>query len=444
MPEKDSIKKTNKTNERSHETANPAQAPEFLTEKELSPAESLRVASQDLGRLAPGNILALQRAVGNRAVIQLLTDGLAHTIQPGSGVHRQVIQRTQSDNILDYEPQIIDSLRASGLILAGGDLSRDTEIKDFTDQAYNYVKAYPQKTRIMFAQDMIKIINLKLLSPVTMTFSDPGEHYRGEFQHDTANFNISINTAEFSEVEEKGELLKELTPDETSKVIETFYHEARHAEQILLVAQMMAGDGKEIPAKISTDLSIPLKVAQAAASFPLNQTTERNKEQIKEAKKWKPFLMSGGFIEKYMKNIRDHYGDMLGERGYIKLLEGDNEAREIKNDAGPLVNIVKDDISNFEANLSKPDSITGEERLTIEAEINSIKTASSNFESQYDELANLSDDLVMGKKANIVALAKSLKDTYHHAYQYFAHEKDAFAIGEKAGEKFRKKFPAPR
>lgn len=53
---------------------------------------------------------------------------------------------------------------------------------------------------------------------------------------------------------------------------DTVYHETRHAEQWFRMARLQAGKGWK-PAKIAVKLSIPLKIAKAAAAAPLTGTS---------------------------------------------------------------------------------------------------------------------------------------------------------------------------
>jgi hypothetical protein len=119
---------------------------------------------------------------------------------------------------------------------------------------------------------------------------------------------ISINTAKFSEREGVSKI-EDLTQDEVAKIVETFSHEARHAEQAFRVARMMAGQKEtatpkqqeDVAKKIEEKMKIPSGVAGEAVKSPLKGSSASTTVLIAEAKRWAKYIC--GKYQIYRKEV---------------------------------------------------------------------------------------------------------------------------------------------
>jgi hypothetical protein len=89
-----------------------------------------------------------------------------------------------------------------------------------------------------------------------------GEGTVGQFDFET--WNIQLGEEAFEK--------ETITNEEAADMANTVYHEARHAEQWYMMAQMLAGQGKKA-AKIVTMMGIPAEIAKEAEDNPLESTS---------------------------------------------------------------------------------------------------------------------------------------------------------------------------
>jgi hypothetical protein len=118
------------------------------------------------------------------------------------------------------------------------------------------------KTREQRAEAMAKIANDRLafvgVPPVAHVVKALGGAEAGSFNFE--NWTLQLD----KEIFEKAVL----TDEDAADMAETVYHEARHAEQWFMMAQMRAGQGLSA-AGIAEEMTIPARIAALAKAKPL-------------------------------------------------------------------------------------------------------------------------------------------------------------------------------
>ncbi len=127
---------------------------------------------------------------------------------------------------------------------------------------------------------------------------------KGSGAFNSATWTLKINTTIISK--------DSVTEAELADLSNTFYHEARHAEQYFRVARWMAGVGRSA-SSIARHLGIPGRIATAAKDKPLEpiglldellgDDTERAQE-IAEARRWAVSLGPRG-RQRYSKVVKE-------------------------------------------------------------------------------------------------------------------------------------------
>ena len=314
------------------------------------PVPVLEQAVANPGAVPFQAILALQQVAGNRGVSQLIQ---ANT------------------TTLSITPTSTPTIqRATGLAVS-------SEVSGFAQFAYNYWKANPNKERKEFAQDMIKELNKKLLHPVTTVIRTSGD--LGAFGYSTAVFRIAVNTKAFTKRSITSKKIKDLTQDELGEAVDTLYHEARHAEQVLRIAQMLAGKGKTAD-EISKQLTIPPAAAKKAFDNSLDPSESGNATLIAEAEAWEAF--TGGKYAKYQKEV----GKLRDEiTALTEALKASNTSNVIAN-IGPKVTTIETHLGDFfKKEKDKIDALTDKKSFdtTVSEKIAAIQQAFKDFNDEY-------------------------------------------------------------
>jgi hypothetical protein len=307
-------------------------------------------------------------------------------------------------------------------------LAATAATEGFAQEAYDYWKATPTKTRAEFAQDMIAKLNAKLLYPVTTVITTSGDS--GVFSRSAATFAIKVNAAGFSKRTGLSSAISDLTQAEVGEVVDTLYHEARHAEQILRIAQMQAGQGK-LASQIATALSIPPAAAAEAVKTPLDATKPENATLISEAEAWGAFM--GGKYETYKKevaNLRDEIAALQ------TALDGSTTANVIAN-VGPKLTTIETRLTTFfDPKKEEIDALADKKPFDTEVSqrIDAIRQAFDNFKAEYGVQQADATKISISK---LKSLRSKLHGARYDAYRAYEHEKDAWAVGGAAGTKFK-------
>jgi hypothetical protein len=155
-------------------------------------------------------------------------------------------------------------------------LASDESVANFAGAAGsiqdNWAKLTPQQR----ADDLVSKVNAELRSagayPVKAVLSDSLDAgTEGEFDFET--WSLSLNKARFEAAT--------ITNAQMADVVNTVYHESRHAEQWFRMAQKLAGEGKSAQ-EIAGEMFIPPEVAEAAVKSPLKALTNAERSGMSE------------------------------------------------------------------------------------------------------------------------------------------------------------------
>lgn len=242
-----------------------------------SAAALRRVSRQAIDVLSSGDVLALQQTVGNQAVQRALAlGGSGRDTAPGAaavevGSTGATVQRTNTG------------------------IAKGETVKQFAEGARGMQSEWEKLSVSERANKLGALANAALATvkvpPVTIITADLGST-SGSFGSATWTMKINANIISKDSV----------TEAELGALSNTFYHEARHAEQVFRVARWMAGVGRSAKS-IAVHLAIPGRIAKAAKAEPLEplgvldallgDDSERAAE-IAEARKWATSLGPAG------------------------------------------------------------------------------------------------------------------------------------------------------
>lgn len=221
------------------------------------------------------SIFALQRMVGNQAVQRMIAGQPAQVQQR---IAMPVIHRKQEFG-----------LATSGLT------------QSFVNKAHTWIndEANKDKSFDNLRAKLGDLVNAELNSvgvPSAPAVMDPGGTM-GTFSFST--WTLKVNPNDFSQDTSKTKI-SELTKAEAAEIVDTFYHEARHAEQWFRMAQAKAGEGWDAD-KINSKIGIPKTIAEEAVKAKLPPLTPELRAAI-----------AGLFGEGIAKVIEDVYGQITG------------------------------------------------------------------------------------------------------------------------------------
>jgi hypothetical protein len=245
-----------------------------------------RLASAPDDPLDPGDVLALQRTVGNQVARRTLGVGESGRVAPSP---RVTLAANRARATVQRE---------------GTGITKGETVKEFAEGARGMESEWANLSAEQRANKLGALANAALATikvpPVAIIMKELGSS-NGAF--DSAAWTLEINTTIISK--------DSVTEGELASVSKTFFHEARHAEQYFRVARLQAGVGWS-EAKIAKHLRIPGRIAKAAMEAPIKppdllelfgDETERVKEW-KEAREWAYSLGPLG-RERYGRIIRE-------------------------------------------------------------------------------------------------------------------------------------------
>lgn len=282
-----------------------------------APAEA-RPATTGATRRSPRQpILALQSAAGNRAVAGLLAavqreNGDAEAApaddRPLTGAQVNDAIRYYTSQPWRYTPAIIRQIQSAVGVAAEGRVNEETvqavarwqdgqgsgdpplvvdgkagprtlprlfrsglnvveEAHGFGEAAQTgVIDRWAELTPQERAAELVRLVNVRLqaagVPPVIPNATDTGVA-AGQFDFGTWQMEVGLPALSGAQV----------TRDEAAEIVDTIYHEARHAEQWFRMAQMRAGRGRSAAGIISDLRGIPPHVADAAVAAPLARGT---------------------------------------------------------------------------------------------------------------------------------------------------------------------------
>jgi hypothetical protein len=293
----------------------------------------------------------------------------------------------------------------------------------FSGSAFQFWKdpANRDKPLQALSDHLMQKANAKLPVPCQPVYLDTG--YLGGFVRSLWVIAIDIRAFSKRNVTKVGDL----NQDEVAEIVNTIYHETRHAEQAFKVAQMKAKEGKNA-LEIETGMGIPASVAEAAAKKPMEGTTE--------TRGWEAFTT--GRYARYK----------------VEIQKMDDEVDQVSigftRPSTPTV-IAKLDKYLFEMN-ERLQKFFLPQKKEIEklkhkdqfdkAVLKHIKEIEQSFEDLIIEWVLQKEDTHEPKVFNFPRL-RELADMLHNAsypaYRDMEHEKDAWAVGDKAAATFKER-----
>ena len=231
------------------------------------------------GRAALAPALKLQRAIGNKAVGQVLARAPARPRQTG--------------------------------------LRRDDAIARYCRKAVIFWLNNPDAELHHFARFLGAAANTELnalgIPDVRVHVKNVGAGGAAAiFDHE--GWAMFINPDTFTHRPDEVKMLGDLTEDEAAIIAMTVYHEARHGEQHFRIARLEAGQGKEIDPMMDAD------AAAAAAADPL-KARGADPLELREARDW--YSVEYGDDATYREAVTDWQG---------KIREMARLARDVKPD----------------------------------------------------------------------------------------------------------------
>jgi hypothetical protein len=370
--------------------------------------------------VTPANVLQMQRTVGNQYVLRRLQ----HV--PSAPAPAAPIQRKEKQT----------------------GLKQSTEVTSFATDAVAYYKDATNKDKPLneFATHLITQINAQLKAmgseECTHTFDASGDD-SGTFSRVT--WNVAINTNKFSS---RAGITKvgELTVNEAAEVADTLYHECRHSEQYFRIARMLAAqsaekDAAKIAAEIVKKMTIPNKVAVAAAAAPLADT-KPNAALIAEAKDWESITI--GIHEDYKGNINTWDDEV---RAAMKLAADATVANLVATKGGLDTHVTgwagASRGAFVNSHLTTVEAIKKKQRMDklVVKHLKAIKkllaTVTAAWKVVTDGWATDGNAARLKKIRKMSAPLTKLEAETYAAYRDHLHEKDAWETGGLAGAAFR-------
>lgn len=363
-----------------------------------SPAQAARNAAH---QPSPAEILQLQRSVGNQAARRLV----GQTAVPVEPAAEGVVQRKASSG-----------------------LASKKSTNAFAQKAFDFwtTKANQAKPLKDLSDHLLTEVNAMLGHAANTAYNASGAS--GTFGRTT--WTITVNTAGFSKragVTTVGDLNK----DEVANIVDTIYHEARHAEQYFRIARIKAGEGMNAAA-IKTYMSIPATVAAAAVADPLKGTSRANKKLIAEAAGWEQITVGKyGVFKGEINTFDDQVDNVLGSlRSGTLAVRIAKLGVELGKAGNSLTGYFDPEKTRIDA-LPKRDKYDRSARkhiVKIRKKFDALKTA---YDAQKGDLKK-----VQLKK--LWKLAWNLHKASYGAYRSHLHEKDAWGVGEAAGKRLKR------
>ena len=372
---------------------------------------------------ALADVVALQTAIGNRALARAIQTGRVGTAPP-------------------LRPDTRVLARAVGLRVG-------TRVNELADDALTWWRDPANKDKLLadYAKHLVTKVNqmLKALGSYEVKdVIDPAGGNDGQFSR--VSWEIQINPAKFSSragVTKVGEL----TADEAAEIADTIYHECRHSEQYFRIARVQAArlikDGDADPAvAIEAAMSIPHEVAEAAAKAPL-KATAKNAAIIAEIEGWESITV--GRHGEYKGNINTWRSEADALDDEIRGVTAANLTAVKKKVESKLGEWKKDaDYIKFvKAHLAETQALTAKTEMdkrvvqhltAIQGKFDAFNTAVKAALKGWLTAGGAKRlTRIQGLKASSTALYQAI----YAAYRAHIHEEDAWATGGAVGKRFR-------
>lgn len=327
-------------------------------------------------------------------------------------------------------------------------LKQSAQVSAFATDALAYFKNAANKDKPLneYATHLLNEINGQLKAmgseECTSSFDASGDD-SGTFSRVT--WNVAINTNKFSSragVSKVGDL----TVNEAAEVADTLYHECRHSEQYFRIARMLAArsaekDQAKLAAEIARKMTIPNKVALAAAKVPLADN-KANATLIAEARNWESITI--GIHEDYKGNINTWDAEV---RAAEKLADDATAANLVKTKGDLDTQITAWAGASrgafVDAHLQTTEAIDKKQRMDrlVIKHLKAIKKRLTKVNAAWkvvtDGWAHDSAATSLRKVRKVSGPLSKLEAQVYAAYRDHLHEKDAWETGGLAGAAFR-------
>lgn len=381
----------------------------------IAPAQSFNRIISAPALTRPTDILRLQRTLGNQAVGTLLA--------------RSTPRPSLAQAKLTVDTHVTPG--SAGVIQRKSGLASQSNIITFTTTAREAwedteFKRQPLKALSTY---LAKAVNDQLPVPCKIEYSASGVS-RGQFDHKT--WVIKFNPEEYTKRPEVT-TIGQLTREEVAALVDTIYHEARHADQWFRVARVWAGRGCTA-SEIANGLNIPEEIATKAAIQPLSGNTTFADELVKEAEGWEAFMI-GRYDERYRKLINDAVKVIARDRGLFTISFVTNREK-----ITALSEVITNSYNDTVVLLIE---LRGEVRKLPdrndidESVIQHINKIVSSHKALDDEAKRGIQSPFSFKFDNLKKLYDAYYEALYDAYENYAHEQDAFAVGRAAANSFK-------
>jgi hypothetical protein len=206
------------------------------------------------GSVPPHHLLWLQQVAGNAATTQLVNTG--GTLAPPLS---QPMRAPGFPPPPGVSPMVVQRQKAFGLMTT-------PQSSGFAGMAVEFWKAHKSRTLAEFTAFLLDKIEVQLAAngvPQVETRVGPNvRKVAGGFR--SSSWSIVIDAASVTG-KPLTTTLDGIIADRAAELAGICYHEGRHAEQLFLIARLMATRDKEDAAAIERKLEIPAAIAKAAA-----------------------------------------------------------------------------------------------------------------------------------------------------------------------------------
>jgi hypothetical protein len=169
-------------------------------------------------------------------------------------------------------------------------MMKKEQVTAFAGLALKFWRENPDKTLAEFGTHLMEKLNVQLAANGVPKLPAPNlSSHRAAGGFAASSWTVEFDLARTA-TRPLTTKIKELPADRISELAGICYHEARHAEQVFLVARLVASEVKDAKA-VATALDIPLPIAEAAlkATGPL----PGGKEGLEKIRGWRAFHKGG-------------------------------------------------------------------------------------------------------------------------------------------------------
>jgi hypothetical protein len=365
-------------------------------------------------------IVQLQRQIGNQAVQRLL-------------------YRQRKSMVLQRQDDSEQPVSKTGIAENGA-------VGAFSKDAYDYIND-PKNAVYSFSRlaiDLGSSVNITLakarIPPVTINIG--GTDDLGTFSPST--WAININTQEFSA---SANTVCGLTPDEAAEIVDTLYHEIRHAEQSYRIARMLAGQWAGL-IKIGVDpayvekiirrvTGLPVSVIQQAMQNPLQATPDSLQslmalvglsnganDEMAEAQTWYQSYLYNDLIYSLMDIF-----DQLHHK--IENVDANNVNNTILSIQFIISELDNDWMPKIKEKVKEGKTLSASHQKMVEL-LGELETTTERFIKTWNDFTRAPKSDRVQQILAMLPTIELILEIRRDAYENLPEEADAHSVGEKA------------